>query len=222
MSDIFDTARRGLASEQARRQAAREAEERQREGKQRQREEGLLQARHRLRDLNAQITALYTLLKQSGVPPSNMAGSRLSRIRGALARPEGASRATQTGGRGGWSLAEVPVTARRIRAVGTDPKSGTQYGLRDVAVGGQGIVLLTDGELREYRRFGSGTVIEIGDRYDRDSDYPPAFVMTQAPGSPVSGNQIDALAAEINEWSARLEQTMIGLAKDAYRRRPDR
>jgi hypothetical protein len=221
MSDIFDTARQGLAAEQARRQAARESEERLREAEQRQREEGLRQARHRLRELNAQIRELHTLLKQSGVPPSNMAGSRLSRIRGALARPEGASRATQTGGQAGWSLAEVPLTARRIRAVGSDPKSGTQYGLRDVAIGGQGIVLLTDGELREYRRFGSGTVIEIGDCYDRGSDFPPAFVMPQQPGSPKSGNQLDAQAAAINDWSARLEETMIRLAKDAYRRRPD-
>lgn len=194
MSDIFDAAERGLSADAARdteRKARQEAERRRQEAGRRDKEETFEKARQRLREVNDQISELYVLLKRSGIPPSKMAESRLSRLRGKLARPVGASMTAKTGGRGGWPLAEVAMTGRRLGAVGGNAWSGTQYGWRDITVGGQGIVLLTDGGLHEYRWLDSGSGLEIGEVYDRDSDLPPKFAVPQVLVNHRSGELID-------------------------------
>jgi hypothetical protein len=216
MSDIFDAAKRSLADDaaiKAKRKAAEEAENARHYEERNDKEEKLRRARQRLLILNSQISDLYLRLKRSGIPPSKFEESGLGRLRSRLARPEGAQPTDGKNRRGGWPLAEVAMNGRRLGAVGGNSWSGTQYGMRDVSVGGQGIVLLTNGELHEYRRLDSGRGIEIDKIYNPSSDLPPEFAIPRELLDRRSGELIDVQTAAIQKWSADLEEMMVNLAK---------
>ncbi len=216
MSDIFDAAKRSLSADAEREAARRSAQEEKharQEAEPADRREAFRQASHRLLTLNRQIPDLYAALKRSGIPPSKLEESRVDRLRAKLARPEGKHLADKSHRRGGWPLAEVPLTGRRRVPVGGNAWSGTQYGWRDVVVGGQGIALLTDGKLCEYRRLDSGFGIEIGREYGQNSDLPPEFAVPQALTDRSSGDLIDLQTAAIQQWAAHVEAAMVSLAK---------
>jgi hypothetical protein len=219
VSDIFAAAERSMAEDAARKakeQAAQEAEGARSDAEQRAKQDRLRQARQRLRELHGQVPELHARLTRSKVPAAKLEESRLGRMRHKLARPEGPPpTADGIHRRGGWPLAEVPMTARRRVATGGNAWSGTEHGWRDVVVGGQGVMLLTTGELREYRRFDSGAGVEIGGPFDRGRDLPPEFAMPRTVTDHRLGELMDVQTAAILKWSAELEAAMVDLAKKA-------
>jgi hypothetical protein len=222
VSDIFAAAERSMAEDAARKakkQAEQEAERARTEAELRDKQDRLLEARQHLFELHSQVPKLHALLMRSKVPPAKLEESRLGRIRHKLARPEGPPlTADDTHRRGGWPLAEVPMMAKRRVVTGGNAWSGAEHGWRDVVVGGQGVMLLTTGELQEYRRFDSGGGVEIGGPVNPSGDLPPEFAMPRT----VTDNRLDvhtdALTAAILEWSEDFEAAMVDLAKKAMKR----
>ena len=219
MSDIFAAAERSMAEDAAKKakeQAAQEAARARSDTEQRAKQDGLRRARQHLLELHSQVPELHALLVRSKVPPAKLEASRLGRIHHKLARPEGPP-PTADGAhrRGGWPLAEVPMTAKRRVVTGGNAWSGTEHGWRDVVVGGQGVMLLTTGELQEYRRFDSATGVEIRGPFNTGRDLPPEFAIPSTVTDNRPGELTDVLTEAILKWSAELEAAMIDLAKKA-------
>jgi hypothetical protein len=219
VSDIFAAAERSMAEDAARKakeQAAQEAARARSDAEQRAKLDALRQARQHLLELHSQVPELHALLMRSKVPPAKLEESRLGRMRHKLARPEGPPpTADGTHRRGGWPLAEVPMTAKRRVATGGNAWSGTEHGWRDVVVGGQGVMLLTTGELQEYRRFDSAAGVEIGGPFNTGRDLPPEFAIPATVTDYRLGDLANVLTAAILKWSAELEAAMVELAKKA-------
>lgn len=225
MSNIFDDARKELKEE-----AIRENEVSAAERANQERKEGeLASARLHLRQVYAQIPELHTQLLRTRMLPSCTEGEWRTGIRSLATGSIHPVLVKKPGGKGGWPLANVHLLGHRRVRTGGNSWSGDAHGWRDVAIGVQGIVLLEDACLYEYRQLADSEAISLDRKYDMISDLPPRFVMElDKRGIYDSDDQLalvrmghDRMEQQtyiIERWTGELEETMKTLAIACLRR----
>jgi hypothetical protein len=224
MSSIFDDARKALEEETSRQKMLAAAERAAQEHK----EGELAGARLRLRQLYADLPKLHNQLMCSLVEPSCTEGEWRTGIRSLTAGSVHPVLVKKPGGKRGWPLAHVHLLGRRRVQTGGNSWSGTAYGWRDVAIGVQGIALLEDGCLYEYRGLAGNAAISIDRPYEMTSDLPPRFVMEpdnrgifdsddQLALRRIGGDRIEQDAYIIKMWTGELQKTMKTLAMACLR-----
>jgi hypothetical protein len=224
MSNIFDDASKELEEETNLRNEASAAGKADQERK----EAELAGARQRLRQTYAQIPELHTRLIDSRSRPSCAEGEWRSGIRGLAAGSIHPVLVKKPAGRRGWPLANVPLLGRRRVQTGGNSWSGDSYSWRDAAIGVQGIVLLEDGHLFEFRQLTGSEAISVDNEYEIMNDLPPRFSMQldnraiydsddQLALRRMGDDRIGQKTYIIERWTDKLEATMKTLAKDCLR-----